>query len=137
VRNVSEIGAAIDLVTPLYISDKFTFVIPSDEWRRSCRSSGAKKDGSAWHSIEPSAFYNSSKPFWVSRTTPFSNSSQPCSCAYFSPASKSFTSIRKILHEDGVHHSEHENFAGPDVIRFEDGQEAARALLRGRYCSHG
>jgi len=37
VRNVSETGAAIEVVTPLYIPDRFTLVIPSEESRRPCR----------------------------------------------------------------------------------------------------
>jgi hypothetical protein len=37
VRSISDTGAAIEVVTPLYIPVKFTLVIPSDESRRSCR----------------------------------------------------------------------------------------------------
>jgi hypothetical protein len=37
VRNVSETGAAIEVVTPLYIPDRFTLVIPSERSRRPCK----------------------------------------------------------------------------------------------------
>jgi hypothetical protein len=45
IRNISETGAALEVVTPLFIPDKFTLIVPSDGlsppcrvvWRRECR----------------------------------------------------------------------------------------------------
>ncbi|PZA13258.1 PilZ domain-containing protein [Rhodopseudomonas palustris] len=37
VRNVSEAGAALDVVSPLYIPDRFTLYVPSDQIKRACR----------------------------------------------------------------------------------------------------
>jgi PilZ domain len=37
VRNLSKIGAALDVPTPVGIPDEFTLVIPSDELRFACR----------------------------------------------------------------------------------------------------
>jgi len=36
VRNLSETGAALEVVTPLFIPDRFTLVVPSDQLRRPC-----------------------------------------------------------------------------------------------------
>jgi PilZ domain len=36
VRNLSETGAAIEVVTPLFIPDRFTLIIPSDQAKRPC-----------------------------------------------------------------------------------------------------
>ena len=36
VRNLSETGAAIEVVTPLYIPERFTLVIQSEQMRRPC-----------------------------------------------------------------------------------------------------
>jgi len=37
VRNVSEMtGAALEVVTPLFIPDRFTLFVPSDQFKRSC-----------------------------------------------------------------------------------------------------
>ncbi len=36
VRNVSANGAALEVVTPLFIPDRFTLVIQSDQLKRSC-----------------------------------------------------------------------------------------------------
>ena len=36
VRNLSETGAAIEVVTPLFIPDRFTLIIPSDQTKRPC-----------------------------------------------------------------------------------------------------
>ena len=36
VRNISETGAALEVVTPLYIPDRFTLVVPSDQFKRPC-----------------------------------------------------------------------------------------------------
>jgi hypothetical protein len=37
VRNISETGAALEVVTPLFIPDKFTLIVPSDGRSRPCR----------------------------------------------------------------------------------------------------
>ena len=37
VRNVSETGAALDVVTPLFIPDRFTLAVPTDQLKRPCR----------------------------------------------------------------------------------------------------
>ena len=37
VRNLSETGAALEVVTPLFIPDRFTLVVPSDQLKRPCR----------------------------------------------------------------------------------------------------
>ena len=36
VRNVSETGAALEVVSPLFIPDRFTLAVPSDHIRRPC-----------------------------------------------------------------------------------------------------
>jgi len=36
VRNLSETGAALEVVTPLFIPDRFTLTIPTDQLRRHC-----------------------------------------------------------------------------------------------------
>lgn len=36
VRNLSETGAALEVVTPLYIPDRFTLFVRSDEFKRLC-----------------------------------------------------------------------------------------------------
>jgi hypothetical protein len=36
VRNISETGAALEVVTPLFIPDKFTLIVPSDGLSRAC-----------------------------------------------------------------------------------------------------
>jgi hypothetical protein len=36
VRNVSELGAALEVVTPLYIPDRFTLIVKSDGLARPC-----------------------------------------------------------------------------------------------------
>ena len=36
VRNMSEIGAALDVVTPLFIPDRFTLHVPSENLKRPC-----------------------------------------------------------------------------------------------------
>ena len=36
VRNLSETGAALEVVTPLFIPDRFTLFVPSDQFKRSC-----------------------------------------------------------------------------------------------------
>jgi hypothetical protein len=37
IRNVSETGAALEVITPLYIPDRFTLVVQSEESKRACR----------------------------------------------------------------------------------------------------
>jgi PilZ domain len=37
IRNVSETGAALEVITPLYIPDRFTLVVRSEESKRACR----------------------------------------------------------------------------------------------------
>ena len=37
VRNISEAGAALDVVTPLLIPDRFTLYVPSDQIKRASR----------------------------------------------------------------------------------------------------
>ena len=37
VRNISDTGAALEVVTPLYIPDRFVLYIPSDQFKRRCR----------------------------------------------------------------------------------------------------
>jgi hypothetical protein len=36
VRNISETGAALDVVTPLFIPDRLTLFVPSDQLKRPC-----------------------------------------------------------------------------------------------------
>jgi hypothetical protein len=36
VRNLSETGAAVEVVTPMFIPDRFTLFIPSDDFKRPC-----------------------------------------------------------------------------------------------------
>ena len=36
VRNLSETGAALEVITPLFIPDRFTLIIPTDQLRRPC-----------------------------------------------------------------------------------------------------
>jgi PilZ domain-containing protein len=37
IRNVSETGAALEVVTPLYIPDRFTLFVQRDQSKRPCR----------------------------------------------------------------------------------------------------
>ena len=37
VRNVSQTGAALEVVTPLFIPDRFTLAVPADQLKRPCR----------------------------------------------------------------------------------------------------
>jgi hypothetical protein len=37
VRNVSETGAGLEVVTPLFIPDRFTLAVQSEQLRRPCR----------------------------------------------------------------------------------------------------
>lgn len=36
VKNLSETGAALEVVTPLFIPEHFTLFVPSDQLKRSC-----------------------------------------------------------------------------------------------------
>jgi hypothetical protein len=36
VRNLSDTGAALDVMTPLYIPDRFTLLVRSDQLKRRC-----------------------------------------------------------------------------------------------------
>jgi hypothetical protein len=36
-RNISDTGAALEVVTPLFIPDRFTLAVRSDQLRRPCR----------------------------------------------------------------------------------------------------
>jgi PilZ domain len=36
VRNLSETGADLEVVTPLFIPDRFTLFVPSDQFKRPC-----------------------------------------------------------------------------------------------------
>jgi hypothetical protein len=36
VRNISETGAALEVVTPLFIPDRFTLFVASDQIKRAC-----------------------------------------------------------------------------------------------------
>ena len=36
VRNLSETGAALEVVTPLFIPDRFTLFVPSEQLKRPC-----------------------------------------------------------------------------------------------------
>ena len=36
VRNLSETGAALEVVSPLYIPDRFTLIVQSDQLKRPC-----------------------------------------------------------------------------------------------------
>ncbi len=37
VRNISETGAGLEVVSPLFIPDRFTLFVPSDQFKRRCR----------------------------------------------------------------------------------------------------
>lgn len=37
VRNLSETGAALEVVTPLFIPDRFTLFVPTEQLKRPCR----------------------------------------------------------------------------------------------------
>jgi hypothetical protein len=36
VKNLSETGAALEVVTPLFIPERFTLFVPSDQFKRPC-----------------------------------------------------------------------------------------------------
>ncbi len=36
VRNLSQTGAALEVITPLFIPDRFTLIIPTDQLKRPC-----------------------------------------------------------------------------------------------------
>jgi hypothetical protein len=52
VRNISDTGAALEVATPLFIPDRFTLFVPSDQFKRPVISFGAKKNGSASRSTK-------------------------------------------------------------------------------------
>jgi hypothetical protein len=52
VRNISDTGAALDVVTPLFIPDRFTLIVQSAQTSQPCTSSGARNGEWAWRSIE-------------------------------------------------------------------------------------
>lgn len=37
IRNISDAGAALQVTTPLYIPDRFTLVLESEQQKRACR----------------------------------------------------------------------------------------------------
>lgn len=43
VRNLSPIGAALDVVTPLFIPDRFTLCVPSEQLKRPCHIAWRKE----------------------------------------------------------------------------------------------
>jgi hypothetical protein len=52
VRNLSETGAALEVVSPLFIPDRFTLLCRATNLSGPAISFGAKKNGSVSHSIE-------------------------------------------------------------------------------------
>jgi hypothetical protein len=52
VRNISETGAALEALSPLYIPDRFTLFVQADQLKRRCRVVWRKKDGSASRSTK-------------------------------------------------------------------------------------
>jgi hypothetical protein len=56
VRNVSETGAALEVVSPLYIPDRFTLIVQTDQLTRQCHV--AKKSESASRSIDIPQYEN-------------------------------------------------------------------------------
>ena len=56
VRNISATGAAVDVVTPLFIPDRFTLFMPTDLSDRAT-SSGARNGVRAWHLIKAIYLY--------------------------------------------------------------------------------
>ena len=43
VRNISETGAALEVVTPLFIPDRFTLFVPSAQLKRQCHIAWRKQ----------------------------------------------------------------------------------------------
>jgi hypothetical protein len=43
VRNISETGAALEVMTPLFIPDRFTLHVPSEQLKRLCRIAWRKQ----------------------------------------------------------------------------------------------
>jgi hypothetical protein len=43
VRNISETGAALEVVSPLFIPDRFTLFVPSEQLKRLCRIAWRKQ----------------------------------------------------------------------------------------------
>jgi hypothetical protein len=52
VRNISDVGATLEVVTPLFIPDRFKLIIQSDGLNRPCQSFGAKNGAWGLHLIE-------------------------------------------------------------------------------------
>ena len=42
IHNLSQTGAALEVVTPLFIPDRFTLAVPTDHLRRPCHIVGRK-----------------------------------------------------------------------------------------------
>jgi len=36
VKNLSDTGAALEILSPLYVPDRFTLFVPSDQFKRRC-----------------------------------------------------------------------------------------------------
>jgi hypothetical protein len=43
VRNISQTGAALEVVSPLFIPDRFTLFVPSEQLKRPCRIAWRKQ----------------------------------------------------------------------------------------------
>lgn len=43
VRNISDTGAALEVVTPLFIPDRFTLIVPTDQLKRPCHVAWRKE----------------------------------------------------------------------------------------------
>ena len=43
VRNISQTGAALEVVTSLFIPDRFTLFVPSEKWKRPCHIAWRKE----------------------------------------------------------------------------------------------
>jgi hypothetical protein len=43
VRDISETGAALEVMTPLFIPDRFTLYVPSEQLKRLCRIAWRKQ----------------------------------------------------------------------------------------------
>jgi hypothetical protein len=53
VKNISDTGAALEVVTPLFIPDRFILIIPTDQLKRPCHVAWARTGGLASRSIDP------------------------------------------------------------------------------------
>ena len=52
VRNLSETGAALEVVTPLFIPDRFTLFVATEQLKRPCRVVWRKENGSVLRSVD-------------------------------------------------------------------------------------